>query len=58
MPLIKRLPERRGFTNIFRIEYAVVNVGDLEAYTGEGPITTETLTKIGLIRIPGTPLKS
>src|SRR5574341_455968 len=34
MPLHRRLP-KRGFTNIFRKEYAVVNVGRLEKLEGE-----------------------
>jgi large subunit ribosomal protein L15 len=33
MPLHRRLP-KRGFTNIFRKEYAIVNVGALEALEG------------------------
>ena len=34
MPLIRRVP-KRGFTNIFRTEYAVINVSQLEAFDGE-----------------------
>src|SRR5437762_10376551 len=34
MPLHRRLP-KRGFNNIFRKEYAIVNVGRLEALDGE-----------------------
>src|SRR5436190_9953218 len=47
MPLHRRLP-KRGFTNIFRKEYAVVNVGDLAALEGE--ITPERLVSEGLVR--------
>jgi large subunit ribosomal protein L15 len=47
MPLHRRLP-KRGFTNIFRTEYSVVNVGDL-AGLGEKSITIEVLTKKGLV---------
>jgi large subunit ribosomal protein L15 len=57
LPLIKRLPERRGFTNIFRIEYSVINVGDLEGCSGQGPVTAETLAQLGLIRNARQPLK-
>jgi large subunit ribosomal protein L15 len=46
MPLHRRLP-KRGFTNIFRIEYSVVNVGDL-AGLGEKTINLEVLVKAGL----------
>jgi len=46
MPLHRRLP-KRGFTNIFRTEYSVVNVGDLAAL-GAKIINQEVLIKAGL----------
>src|SRR3712207_3932838 len=42
MPLIRRLP-KFGFTNPFRVEYAVVNVKSLEGWTGAGTITPQAL---------------
>src|ERR1044072_7185527 len=45
MPLHRRLP-KRGFTNIFRQEYAVVNLEKL-AGLGESTITPEVLQKAG-----------
>jgi len=47
MPLQRRVP-KRGFTNLFSTEYAVVNVGSLEKLTGE--VTPERLLKEGLVR--------
>lgn len=47
MPLQRRLP-KRGFTNIFRKEYAVVNLGDLSDLSGT--ITPETLLEQGIVR--------
>jgi large subunit ribosomal protein L15 len=47
MPLHRRLP-KRGFTNIFRTEYAVVNVEQL-GKLGEKNITLETLKSAGLV---------
>ena len=47
MPLVRRVP-KRGFTNIFKTEYAVVNVGDLAELEGE--ITPESLAGHGLVR--------
>jgi len=47
MPLHRRLP-KRGFTNIFREEYAVVNLDRLEA-VGEKEITPEVLKKAGVL---------
>src|SRR5215467_11859748 len=47
MPLHRRLP-KRGFKNIFRIEYAIVNLDRLAAL-GETEITLEVLQKAGLV---------
>ncbi|HEU5336372.1 MAG TPA: 50S ribosomal protein L15 [Terriglobales bacterium] len=48
MPLHRRLP-KRGFTNIFRQEYAVVNLDRLAAL-GESTITPQVLAKAGVIK--------
>jgi large subunit ribosomal protein L15 len=48
MPLHRRLP-KRGFTNIFRTEYTVVNL-DRIAQLGEANVTLEILIKAGLAR--------
>ena len=48
MPLHRRMP-KRGFTNIFRKEYAIVNLEKLAAL-GESTITPEVLRKAGIIR--------
>ncbi len=47
MPLHRRLP-KRGFTNIFKKEWAEVNVADLDRF--EGDVTPEALVAAGLIR--------
>ncbi|ADD03189.1 ribosomal protein L15 [Thermoanaerobacter italicus Ab9] len=50
MPLTRRLP-KRGFTNIFKKEYAIVNVGTLEERFEEGAvITPEVLIESGIIK--------
>jgi len=48
MPLHRRLP-KRGFTNIFKVEYVPVNLNSL-ATLGETTITLELLRKSGLVR--------
>lgn len=53
MPLARRVP-KRGFTNIFRKEIAVVNLRDLSGFEGE--ITPEGLAESGLVR-KGLPVK-
>jgi large subunit ribosomal protein L15 len=47
MPLIRRVP-KRGFTNIWRSEYAVVNLAQLAEI--EGDVTPEVLRELGLVR--------
>src|SRR2546429_4931916 len=48
MPLHRRLP-KRGFTNIFRKEYAIVNVGSLEALAGDS-FDPQSLMARGVVR--------
>ena len=49
MPLHRRVP-KRGFTNIFRSEYHVVNLDQLEARFEKGAtVTAETLRETGLV---------
>ena len=49
MPLQRRIP-KRGFTNIFKKVYAVVNLTDLDAVSAAGTITPETMLQNGLIK--------
>ena len=55
MPLQRRVP-KVGFTNIFRVEYQVVNVRDLEKAGGK-EITLDTLIASGLVRNMNKPVK-
>ncbi|HEY6012161.1 MAG TPA: 50S ribosomal protein L15 [Nitrospirota bacterium] len=55
MPLQRRIP-KRGFTNIFRKEYAVVNLKDI-AESGMDTVTPETLMEKGLIKDMKTGVK-
>ena len=52
LPLVRRLPFRRGFTNIRRVEYKPVNLGRLQEKFGEGgqEITPEALVEAGVIK--------
>jgi large subunit ribosomal protein L15 len=56
MPLQRRIP-KRGFTNIFRKEYSVVNIQDLEVMAGTDPVTPEMLMQKGLIKDMKTGVK-
>ena len=55
MPLHRRLP-KRGFTNIFHKEYALVNVGTLEKLDGDS-FTVESLMAAGVVKKLGAGLK-
>ena len=49
MPLYRRVP-KKGFTNIFRMEYAEVNVGQLEVFTEGTVVNAELLKAAGIIK--------
>ncbi|HXE75943.1 MAG TPA: 50S ribosomal protein L15 [Candidatus Xenobia bacterium] len=51
MPLHRRLP-KRGFANIFRREYAIVNVESLNCFAAGARVTPEALREQGLVRQP------
>jgi len=55
MPLHRRLP-KRGFTNIFRKEYAIINVGRLEKLPGD-VFDPARLVEMGVIKKLGDGLK-
>jgi len=48
-PLFKRLP-KRGFTNVNRKEYAVVNLSDLERFDNGTIVNPEVLKEAGLVK--------
>jgi len=49
MPLVRRVP-KRGFTNIFSIEYATINVERLDVFEDGTVVTPELLLQKGLIK--------
>jgi large subunit ribosomal protein L15 len=55
MPLHRRLP-KRGFTNIFKKQFAIVNLGRLEKLEGD-VFTADRLTELGVIHKLGAGLK-
>jgi len=56
MPLKRRVP-KRGFTNIFRIEYRTVNVDRLNELPAGSEVTPDFLQKLGLLRKGKSPVK-
>ena len=49
-PLHRRLPHRRGFRNVNRKEYAIVNLADLEIFEVGTEVTPELLMENGMVR--------
>ena len=57
IPLHRRVP-KRGFHNIFRVEYAVINLDTLnEVFDAGSDVTPEVLRERGLVRQTGVPVK-
>jgi large subunit ribosomal protein L15 len=57
LPLIKRLPRKRGFVNIFRKEYNIVNLGRLSMFEAGSEVTPEKLVAAGVIKSLRRPVK-
>ncbi len=53
MPLIRRIP-KRGFNNVFKKEYAIVNVSDLEIFDDGTEVTAELLIEKGVLSKVGS----
>jgi large subunit ribosomal protein L15 len=56
MPLQRRLP-KRGFTNIFKKEFSLVNLGSLGAFEAGSVVDAQALAAAGLVRKTGLPIK-
>lgn len=54
--IAKRMPYKRGFTNHFRVEFEIVNVGRLEELELEGVIDQTALARAGVVDM-ARPLK-
>ena len=57
LPLIKRLSRKRGFTNIFKTKYNIVNVGKLAIFSPGTKVTPEELLRARLISTTDHPTK-
>ncbi|MEL7562742.1 50S ribosomal protein L15 [Dehalogenimonas sp. 4OHTPN] len=56
-PLIKKLPQKRGFHNPFRVEYDVVNIGDLKVFDSGAVVDADSLVSARLLKSASRPLK-
>jgi len=57
LPLIKRLSRKRGFVNIFRTEYNIVNVGKLNRFEPGNEVTPQRLVTTGVVKSLRRPIK-
>lgn len=57
LPIQRRLPYKRGFTNIWSTQWETVNIGRLADLDVDGPITPELLVKLGITRSTRFPVK-
>ena len=58
LPVIRRLPTQRGFTNIFKKEYSVVNLDSIaDKLPEESEVTPEVMKEVRLIRGLSLPVK-
>jgi large subunit ribosomal protein L15 len=57
LPLIKRLPRKRGFTNIFKTRYDVVNVGKLNIFPAGSEVNAKELFEASLVKSISRPIK-
>lgn len=56
LPLVRRLPFKRGFTNINKISYRPVNVGALSQFKSGSEINPELLSEHGLLKKADDPV--
>lgn len=57
LSLLKRLPSIRGFNNIFRQEYSIVNVDQLALLPENSEVTPELLERVGFVKDLRNPVK-
>ena len=50
LPLVRRLPHTRGFTNIWRVEYSPVNLSRLASFEANSEVSPDTLAEAGIIK--------
>jgi large subunit ribosomal protein L15 len=50
LPLVKKLPYRRGFTNRSRVEYQGVNLKDLQQFAADSTVDVAALVSVGLLK--------
>ncbi len=57
LPLVRRLPTKRGFTNIFKEQYSLVNLGKLNVFKPGSVVDRDKLLEARLIKSAKKPVK-
>jgi len=57
LPLVRRLPHKRGFNNIFKVRYSVVNLGRLAGFRKGSKVDPAALAQAGIIKSTREPVK-
>lgn len=57
LPITKRLPRKRGFANIFKTEYSIVNLGKLGVFAPGSKVGPQELLEAGLVKSVKQPIK-
>ena len=56
LPLVRRLPQKRGFTNIWKVHYKPVNLDRLDCFEAGSKVTPQTLAEAGIVKSPDEPV--
>ena len=57
LQIIKRLPRKRGFVNVFRKEYSIVKLGALNIFEAGSEVTPEKMVANGVVKSLKLPIK-
>lgn len=57
IPLTKRLPQKRGFNNVFKVEYSLISLSQLNVFKPNSEVNAETLFATGIIKSMAKPVK-
>ncbi|MBM4424789.1 MAG: 50S ribosomal protein L15 [Chloroflexi bacterium] len=57
LPMVRKMPFKRGFTNLRKVQYVEVNLERLEKlFVKNGVVTSETLAAVGVMKDPDAPV--
>ncbi len=57
LPFVRRMPQKRGFKNLFRVEYSIVNIERLSGFRKGSRVDPAALVKAGIIKSAEGPVK-